>query len=305
MALAVLAAATVAAQAPPGQGDPISISASDSSITVTAEEATPLSLTVARPPITDSPLDEAMGQLDQGDVVVSVAGAPEGWTVTIQPDAFSLGPGEEREVMVEVLVEPASDADGAQLTFTARLTTPDPTGVLSPGGEASAEVEATRDDSATRQLLETLGPAVWAIMGALLVAIIVAVFLAVDRRTRVVELTTHAGEVKVLAGKTASVPFWIENRGKDTDRFAVSATTGDAAWKAGMAVTAISLEPGQREELHVAVTPTQKAPVGSRAVVRVIAVPDQAPHRIAVLAMSAIVEDKATKAAAASKDDKK
>jgi uncharacterized membrane protein len=235
-------------------------------------------------------VDDVLALLDQGDVTVAVSGVPEGWVVTIQPDGFTLTPGQSHDVEVTIAVTPTSDADDADLVFTAELRTADPTGLLSPGGEASTTVAVKRDDGATRQLLEAIGPGIWAILGALVVAIIVAIFLALDRRTRVVELTTNASEIRVRPGKTATVPFWIENRSKETDRFALSANTGDAGWKAALSVTAVTLEPGQREELQVIVTPSTKAPVGSRAVIRVVAVPDHSPSRIAVLAVSALVE---------------
>lgn len=282
--------ASASAQLPTG-GEPISISASATEVDVSTEDPITLTLTVQRSsPSGGLPVDDILGILDEGDVTVGVAGVPEGWVVTIQPDGFTLTPGQSRDVEVTIALTPGAAGDDADLVFTAVLETADPTGLLAPGGEASTTVTATRDDSPTRQLLEAIGPGIWAILGALVVAIVVAIFLALDRRTRVVELTANASEVQVRPGKTATLPFWIENRGKETDRFALSANTGDAGWKAALAVTAVTLEPGQKEELHVAVTPNQQAPVGSRAVVRIVAVPDHSPSRIAVLAVSALVE---------------
>ncbi len=262
--------------------------ASREAITAGAEESGTVTLTVTRAAATGSPLDP---QLGDAEVAVTAEGVPAGWTVAIDPNGFSLAPGESREVQVTVSIEADAGAEQATIVFRARMESPDPSGVFVPGGETTAAVEVTRDDSATRQFMEALGAGVWIILGVALVAIVLAVFLFVDTRTKVVTLTSVVDEVKVRPGQTASIPFIIENRAKETDRFSISADPGDAEWRAELPIAAATLEAGGTEELHASVTPSKRAPLGSRSVLRVVAMPDHSPRRVAILAIPVLIVD--------------
>ena len=290
--LAVMMAAPGAAQGGPSQ---MSLEADETTVSGTTEEPASVTLTVSRSGTTGTPLDQAVDEVlvffAAADIEVSVGTIPEGWTVAIDPSGFALAPGESQTIAVEINVGP-DGPEAAELTFTAHLTSPDPTGMLVEDEERSIAITVTRDDDATRKLLEAIGPGIWALLGALLVAIIIAIYLFVDSRSRVVEFTKLVEDVAVAPGETVSVPFRVANHGKETDRFSLTPSCGDPEWKAVVPVAAVTLDPGREEELHIAVTASKKVPPGSRAVIRIVAVPDRAPKRTAVMAFSTYAQNR-------------
>lgn len=287
--LCVLLLPAVSAQGP--DQEPIAIDASPTDVDVTFADPAIVTLIVSRPGVTGSPADDPVGQLfdplASAEVDVSASGLTTGWLVALDPSGFSLAPGESREVQATISVTTDADAEERlDITFTATMTSPDPSGVFVPSGQASTTVTATHDETATRDLIEAIGPGIWAILGALLVSIIVAVFLIVDSRTKVVQMGTPASEIHLTAGESADIPFWIENRARDTDRFNLSTNAGDPAWQGRLATTGVTLQAGEKQELEFTIKAAKDAKEGSRNVVRVIAVPDHAPRRISVLAVT-------------------
>lgn len=268
------------------QGDPITVTTSAKDIRVSTDSPETFTVTVERGGTDAGPV----GELGAGDVTITITGAPEGWTAHAEPNGFSLAPGASQEVTITITVTPGASAGSTDLTITATLETADPSNLLQPGGEDSVRVTVTRDEGLTRDILETIGPGIWAVLGIAAAAIIVAIYLLVDARRASIRLTGLGGEAVLPAGGTASIPFHVRNTTGRREQLVLSANSPDPEWGVELPTWKLHLDPGAEEELVVAVTAPKRATAGSRGIIRVVAVPDQHPEKVATLTLTALVE---------------
>lgn len=295
LALAVLAAS------PPGQAQQPSLSPSVSLTvdaaegTVSVDDAASFTVTVTNTgQTTGTPLDEQ----NSGDVTLTVTGVPAGWTASLQPTSFRLAPGQSGTSTLQVSVAPEADGDAAQLVLTATIRSAfdrlDPVLGLIPGGtqtgSATADVQVTRDDSVTRNVLEAIGPWIYGILLVMVAALLVAVAISVSSRRSLVRLSANTRELTVAAGGRVAFPFSAEGLAKETDTVLLQVSAVQTGWAAFLPVPELQLEPGAVQELTLVVIAPHDADQGARQAVLVTATTAKAPKGSASLEFVAIVE---------------
>lgn len=233
-----------------------------------------------------------------GEVVVSAAGVPAGWIVSLSPATFDLAPQQEQEVAVEVAVAPESEVLEADITVTAVLTTQleglEPILGQVPGASQSAEatdsLHILRDDSVTRDLLEALGPWIYAILLLLVAAVLVAVGLTLAGRRSLVRLSADARELAVSPGGRVVFPFRVEGLAKQEDSILLQVSTVPEGWAAFLPVAELVLGANEAQELSLVVIAPADASEGARQAMLVTATSSKAPKGAANLEFVATVQ---------------
>lgn len=231
------------------------------------------------------------------DVALKVTGAPEGWTATISPSSFSLQNGQSRtDIRLRVSVSADATERTAQLTVTAELDSPleglDP--ITGPTGNsqratATDTVEVTWKDSITRDVLETLGPWIYAVLLLLVAAVLVAIGLTVATRRSLVQLSSTMRELTVPAGGRAVFSLQAEGLGKQANNVLLQVSTVPEGWAAFLPTPELTLQPGETKDLTLVVIAAKQAAIGTRQAVLVSATTAKAPKASANLEFVAIV----------------
>ena len=238
------------------------------------------------------------GSNGQSRVVVRVDGIPTGWTVSPSPSDFRLSPGAAQEVKVQVAVSPDAAEQEARLTVVADLYTPleglDPVIGGVPGATQhasdSAPLQVRVDNSLTRDVLETLGPWVYALLVLLVVAVLVAVAITVSSRRAMVRLASDTRERAIAPGGKVAFPFRAEGLARDPDTVLLQVSAVQEGWAAFLPVPELLVEPGQVYDLSLVVIAPRTAPQGSRQAILVTATSAKAPKGAANLEFVANVQ---------------
>lgn len=292
--LALLAAlAGPAAGQAPSASPSVTVTAAEDEGTVTVERTSSFTVTV-RNTSPESPLDEQ----NKGDVAITVSGVPEGWTATALPANFELAPGDSLDVEIQVAVSTEATAGSAELTVTAEMYSPlrglDPVLGGVPGATQRSTGEATLrltlDDSVTRDVLEAIGPWIYAVLLLLVVAVLVAVGISVAARRTLVRLSAEAREQPVPPGGKAVFPFRAEGLGKEADSVLLQVSAVQEGWAAFLPVPELMLEPGRSQEMSLVVLAPREALQGTRQAILVTATSAKAPKGMATLEFVAVVE---------------
>ena len=295
LAYALLAAASpAAAQVPPSPGAAaVTVQFADESGKVSLDDGASFDATVTNAgQASGTPIDDQ----NRADVTLVVTGAPAGWNVAVAPSSIELGPGESAQVRVQVTLAAEAEADAAELILTATLTSPleglDP--LLGPGGAsqtatANDSLRVTRDDSVTRDILEAVGPWIYAILLLLVAAVLVAVGISVASRRALVRLASDARELPVPPGGRVVFPFKVEALAKQPDTVLLQVSAVQEGWAAFLPTPEMQMDPGQLEELTLVVIAPRGAADGTRQAVLVSATSAKAPKGAANLEFIAVV----------------
>lgn len=241
---------------------------------------------------TGSPADDR----NHARVTVAVSGMPDGWNAAVGPADFRLAAGQSRQVTLQVTVTPESAAR-ATLTVTAILTTQleglDPVLGNIPGASqtatSSAAMDLERNESVTRNVLESVGNWIYVLFAAVLAAVLVATKLIADARRVTVSLTSPERRKAVPAGGRVAIAMTVRNlaRKDDTVVFQVS-PVGDG-WAAFLPVAELELPRAGSEEIHLVVIAPATAAPGDRQEILVSAHSAQGPRHPASITCEAYV----------------
>ena len=278
----------------PSPAPVVDISGETESGTVSVEQARVFTFTVRNngqaPPGTE---DQA-----SADVTVAVEGVPEGWTVSVQPSSFELAPGASQAVQVQVQVAPDAGASEAALTVKAVLVSPlgpleDILGQV-PGASQtatdSAPLAVTVQNSLTRNVVETLGPWIYALLLLLVAAVVVAIVLSVSSRRTLVRLSAQDRELSVAPGGKVAFDFRVEGLAREADTVLLQVSAVQQGWAAFLPVPELALEPGQAQDVTLVVIAPHTAEQGSRQAILVTATSAKAPKGAATLEFVALVQ---------------
>ncbi len=292
--LALLAASAFAAAQTPSASAGVSVTIDGERATASVDRPGEFRATVTNTgTASNSPLDAQ----NQANVDVRVTGAPAGWTASVTPSSFKLGPGASQTVTVTVSISAGAAAKAADLTVTADLTTSleplDP--ILGPGQQsqratASDTIHVTRDDSVTRDLLENIGPWIYAVLLLLVAAVLVALGISLAARRSLVRLSSDARELQVPPGGRVAFPFKIEGLAKQEDAVLLQVSAVQEGWAAFLPVPELVLDPGQVQELNLVVISPKTATDGARQAILVSATSAKAPKGAANLEFVATVQ---------------
>lgn len=295
-ALLLLAASALPCVAQTPSGSPsVTVAIDGEAGTVSVETAAEFDVAVTN---TGTPTGTPLDEQNTGDVTVTVTGIPDGWTASVEPAAFRLGPGQSQKVTLRVSVSADAPDGQADLTVTAVLKSAlerlDPILGNIPGGTqlASAEdsITVTRDDSVTRDVLEAIGPWIYAVLLLMVAAVLVAVAISVSSRRTLVRLSSDSRELTVAPGGRVAFPFRMEGLAKQTDTVLLQVSAVQEGWAAFLPVPELTLEPGQAEEMSLVVIAPKDAPQGAKQAILVTATSAKAPKGAANLEFVALVE---------------
>lgn len=294
LGILVLATPAASAQLPPSPFAPaVSVNIVDEEGTVSLDSAAEFEVTVKN----EGAAFPVGNEASAADVVLKVTGAPPGWTATITPSSFSLQNGESRnDIRLRVSVSGDATARQADLTVTAELDSPleglDP--LTSPTGNpqratATDTIAMTWDDSLTRDVLEALGPWIYAVLLLLVAAVLVAVGLTLAARRSLVRLSSTMRELNVPLGGRAVFALQAEGLGKQANNVLLQVSAVPEGWAAFLPTPELTLQPGEIKDLTLVVIPAKQAAVGTRQAVLVSATTAKAPKASANLEFVAIV----------------
>lgn len=295
VALALLAAAVhAAAQGSPSAAPGVTVTFADDAGTVTVDRPSTFRATVRN---TSSGTGTPGDGNNQADVDVHVSGLPEGWTASATPSSFRLAPGAEQVVEVQVSVAAEATAGSADVTLTADLVSPlgglDPVLGNIPGGSQRASgsdaIRLSRDDSVTRDVLEALGPWIYAVLLLLVAAVLVAVAISLSSRRSLVRLSSETRELQVPPGGRVVFPFQLQSLARQEDSVLLQVSAVQEGWAAFLPVPEVVLDPGQVQEMTLVVIAPRNASDGSRQAVLVSATSAKAPKGAANLEFVATV----------------
>lgn len=230
------------------------------------------------------------------DVVLTVTGLPEGWTASLTPSSFELQNGQSRDVDLQVSVSAAAASRTADVVVNAELTSPleglEP--ILGQGGQsqratASDTIHLTRDDSVTRQVLETLGPWIYAVLLLLVASVLVAVGIYLSSRRALVRMSSDTRELTVPPGGRVAFPFRVEGLARHEDSALLQVSAVQEGWAAFLPVPELQLQPGEVRDLTLVVIAPKGASEGQRQAVLVSATSAKAPKGAANLEFIATV----------------
>ncbi len=283
-----------------GQGAPaptVTLVASESPVLVDRETDHVLTLQVTFESTT--PFDS----LQPRQIRIDHTATPAGWSIQISPRQVDLLAGESATITATVTLGAQAVQSETQVTFSARLVTRGAEGTplgaaIDPEAVGTADVTLKREDPLTREVLESVGPWIWVVLGgAALVAVILAIVLARGNKATIV-MQTHSPRASVAPGRSVAVPVTVENllRSEDTVIFHVAPVPD--GWAASLPVPELPLDGRRREELHLVVTAPKGAPTGTQVAVGLSASSARSPGRIAELVVHVVVGDSDAKKAA-------
>lgn len=290
--LAMASALAGPALAQPSPSPTVTVAFAEEAGKVSLDDGGTFKATVTSGPGSGTPLDAQ----NVGEVTLAVTGAPDGWIVGVTPSSFDLAPGASMTVELQVSLQAGSTEGAADLTLTATMSSPlEPLNpILGPGGATqtstgSDSIHLTRDDSATRRVLETLGPWIYAILLLLVAAVLVAVAISLSSRRSLVRLSSDTRELAVAPGGRVAFPFRIEGLAKVDDSVLLQVSAVQEGWAAFLPVPEVLLAPGQVHDMTLVVIAPQNAGDGGRQAVLVSATSAKAPKGAANLEFIATI----------------
>lgn len=229
-------------------------------------------------------------------VTLSRSDLPAGWEASLSPSEFRIAPGESRTATLTVTLTPFAQDRDATVTVTAKMFAQGinqiPVGgsQLDPESTAATVVQATRADSVTRDVLETVGPYIWVVLLGLVAAVVLAMSLVAANRRVAVRLSSPEAEQAVSAGGRGSFLLRVHNITRQPDTVFLRAAPLPEGWAAYLPTPQVDLDPGQQEEVSVVVIPPKEAEAGAHQAVDVTATSSLAPRRPATMRFEATVE---------------
>ena len=219
---------------------------------------------------------------------VSTSGAPSGWTYALSESDLQLTSGGQATVTVQVAVSADAEAGEAQVNLLAQLVPQSPLTqiptlgpILDPAAQDQASATIERQDSTTREVIEAVGPWLYVILAALVIAILIAVKVVLDGRRILVALETDGHDVHIGPGKAVAVPVSVRNLGRSEDTIVFHVMTVAKGWAASLPVPELDLGPDASEELQLIIHAPKDAEPGSQQSIGITAHSGAAPRRIA------------------------
>ncbi len=278
----LLFAAPAHAQSP-GSCAEVAVTVDGGDGTLSVEEPVTFPVTVSNEgPATGTPLDQP------ADVELTVAGVPEGWTASFEDATLEVLPGQSAQTMLTVGLS-SSAAKAAELTIRATLTygVPDVLGgATGCTATSTAQLALAKEESLTRQVLETVGAWIYVVMGALVLAVLMATKLSLDARRTAVALTADLNLVRLPAGARGTIPVQVENISRRHDRVQFHLSVVPDGWLALLPLTEVELAPGEVHQLFLQVNTPADAQPGDLKAITMLATSRVAPRRPA----SAVLE---------------
>ncbi len=252
--------------------------------TLSVEEPARFAVTVANGgQATGTPLDQ------QAEVELTIAGVPDGWTASFDDATLQVAPGKSAQTMLVVALSTAAATKAADLTIQATLSYGLPGVIAGASGctsTSTAQLVLAQEESLTRQVLETVGGWIYVIVGALVLAVLMATKLAVDAGRTAVTLTADLALVRLPAGARGTIPVQVENVSRRHDRVNFHLSVVPEGWKAILPLTEVELAPGEVHQLFLQVNTPGNAEPGDLKAITMLATSRVAPRRPA----SAVVE---------------
>lgn len=222
---------------------------------------------------------------------LAVSGAPSGWTVSLADTLVELAPGESKSTTLTVAVTPDA-ADAADLLVTATMDAgfgplSEPLGCVA---TAESSLAMDRDEPVTREVIEAVGPWIYAIAAALLLALLVAAKLAMDLKRVAVTLSSPNEALTIRPGGKATVPLQVHNVASKRDVVGFHLSVVPEGWGALLPVQQVELGPGEAEELFLLVRAPDDAAPGDLEALSVLATSRIAPRQPATLRLALQVE---------------
>ncbi|MFO1533088.1 MAG: hypothetical protein ABR562_05240 [Thermoplasmatota archaeon] len=228
-------------------------------------------------------------------VTLGLGDMPVGWTARLSQTEFHLRPGASGESTLTVSVTAEARVDSASATVTAKMfalgvnQVPVAGPQADPDATAATVVKASRSDSVTRDVLETVGPYIWVVLLGLVAAVVLAVSVLAANRRVAVRLSSPEAEQAVAAGGRTTFPLRVHNITKQQDTVFLRASPLAEGWAAYLPTPQLDLEPGQQEEVSVVVVSPKEAEAGAHQAVDVTATSALAPRRPATMRLDATV----------------
>ncbi len=274
-----------------GQGAPAPTVALDAAAeTVVVDRETQHTLTMTVRFESENPFDG----LQARQIRLDHTPTPTGWSIELSPRQVSLMSGQSAAVTATITLGAQAVQSETPVTFSAKLV---PRGLeetplgaaIDPEAEGTAQVVLKREDPLTREVLESVGPWIWVVLGgAALIAVILAVVLARGNKATVL-MQTSTPRATVAPGRSVAIPIDVENllRSEDTIVFHVAPVPD--GWAASLPVPELPLDGKRREELHLVVTAPKNAAKGTEVAVGLTASSARSPGRMAELVVRVLV----------------
>src|SRR5205085_3227818 len=109
----------------------------------------------------------------------------------------------------------------------------------------SATIHLKVENSATRNVIEAVGPWIYAILLLLVAAVLVAIAITVSSRRTLVRLASETRELAVAPGGRVAFPFRAEGLAREPDTVLLQVSAVQEGWAAFLPVPELVLDPGQ------------------------------------------------------------
>ncbi|MGB1697517.1 MAG: hypothetical protein ACPHK8_03875 [Thermoplasmatota archaeon] len=222
---------------------------------------------------TGTPLDQPV------EVKLQSSGAPEGWVVEFSPTVVDVMPGASATVDMIVSAAPGSASEG---DLTVRAFANSGLGPLVGEGDAEATISITTSESATRSLLEALGPGVWVILALLVLTVILAIVMFARANRKSIQLHTSDEHLQLEPGTRVDVPITVRNVGREATTAVLDVSESQNGWAAFMLTPEIRLKAGGQEETQFVVIVPEDATSGADYVISASALVDSKPTTLRI-----------------------
>lgn len=298
--LALLALAGAAAQPPlpplptgtaPDLGGTLEVLVDDASpLDVSVDQAAVRTVTVRY----TAARQELQGNEDFArDVYLSVALPDDSWSATLTPTAMRLVPGTPEHATLRVTV---TSQGSAETLVTVTATSPSRTGIDPPLSD-SVEVEGRRADTVTREVLEAVGPAIYALLALVPLVILVLVVLVVRRPGGGVALEVRERTCVVAPGGRGSIQVTTRNLARRRETVHLELSDAAPGWAAILPDPEVLLAGLGAQATQVVLVAPPDAVAGERQRFTLSAYPVADPRRRATVDLEATVSGGAVKGA--------
>jgi uncharacterized membrane protein len=253
----------------------------DAEGTITSDAAASFMLTVSNTGTpTNTPLDQAV------EIKLELESAPTSWVVEISPSIVNVMPGASASSTVTVSAPPGSAASGA---VTIRGFANNGAGPINAEGEDTASIALTNADTATRSLLNTLGPLVWVLVGLLAITIVLVVVMWLQSNKKNLALSAQKQSIQGAPGAKLTIPISVKNLTREHVNVLFEVSSSAGHWAAFMLSPEMDLKGNASGEAQfVAIIPKEEA--GGKTSYIITANSSAGPKQASKLKITVLVE---------------
>lgn len=242
--------------------------------TVSVETPATFKVTITNTAIaTGTPLDQPV------EVKLQSSGGPNGWVVEFSPTVIDVLPGTSATVDMIISATPGAPNKG---DITVRAFASNGLDVLVGEGDAEATISISTSESATRSLLEALGPGVWVILALLILTVILAIFMLVRANRKSIQLSTPEEQLQLKPGTRTDIPVTVRNIGQETTTAVLDVSESKDGWAAFMLTPEIRLKAGEEEEMQFVIIVPEDATGGADYIIFASALVDSKPSTLRI-----------------------